>query len=568
MPFHSRHLLLTIVSLVLRIDTILAQENLTLGATDQTQLVDACRDGPQDLHTTGLFGTNEDYPSFADCQWTLHCPDATTPLTVTFERVFVEADFDFIRVYDGIASEPSHVLNGFTITNKTVEMEADTVVIQLTSDLTVQSAGFRAHFVCAGADNDDTSSGSGSGSWEISEEPSVLVNTVRHFLPSAPPPPPPPAVAITQEGNPTACHGSLVQADGTQPGSFVLEKDYSEHQDGTCTYYFGCPIGSAPLVSFSHFSTEADYDFVTAHDGPNARASVLSRYHGDITPEPLQGTENTLFLELRSDSGVSGDGFAGKYVCEPPGTIPPPVPDPCTSGLILENSGRSHSSGTIQFGKEAGYGNGHDCTWRLTCSAVAVIPRVTFHNIRTEAQNLVLVYDGSSETAVQIGRFHGSVTPSPLEGSMPTVLIRMTSNTAITSDEFSASYECVPAPPPPSGIACGEAQIRQEIKDMMACAPQGGFCDRVDPQFDHGAMRPHYPLSSLESKKRQLSRQKTSLTMYIYCQGHERPEFFDMRSTLQVSMIQTTPLVFPEAATWALYVYLQNVSTKTTEVYR
>jgi hypothetical protein len=103
----------------------------------------------------------------------------------------------------------------------------------------------------------------------------------------------------------TACSGTVQLAVSTAairigegPGNYA---NYA-----SCTWVVSA---SGPItVTFSEFSTEADYDFVRLYDGTSSSALLLGSYAGTAVPGPVTSTGGAITITFNSDSY---DGYAG-----------------------------------------------------------------------------------------------------------------------------------------------------------------------------------------------------------------------------------------------------------------
>jgi cubilin len=91
------------------------------------------------------------YRAFDNCSWHIATPGATG-IQLTFTQFNTEADYDFVRVYDGanataplLASYTGNLSTPFTVTANSGQM-----YVQFTSDLSVQAAGFTATYLAQG----------------------------------------------------------------------------------------------------------------------------------------------------------------------------------------------------------------------------------------------------------------------------------------------------------------------------------------------------------------------------------------------------------------------------------
>jgi hypothetical protein len=75
-------------------------------------------------------------------------------------------------------------------------------------------------------------------------------------------------------------------------------------------------LSQVPVLSFSSFDTEEDYDFVYVHDGEDDATTQLHSSSGTDLPDDVTATDANLYVKLTSDSGVEGAGFTASFECQ------------------------------------------------------------------------------------------------------------------------------------------------------------------------------------------------------------------------------------------------------------
>jgi len=74
------------------------------------------------------------------------------------------------------------------------------------------------------------------------------------------------------------------------------------------------PCGaSAVTLSFSHFDTEANWDFLKVYDGPDVSGTLLGSYSGANLPPNLTAKSGKMTLLFTSDVNTPASGFAAKW---------------------------------------------------------------------------------------------------------------------------------------------------------------------------------------------------------------------------------------------------------------
>ena len=262
----------------------------------------------------------------------------------------------------------------------------------------------------------------------------------------------------------TAASGSLDFFDG--------------HADGdVCSWTITCPAtGGTPVLVFTDFDTEANYDWVDVYSGSDATGGLSTRLahlsgaglSSIGSPGPYSAWTHTMYVRFSADQSIGGQGFVAQYNChggEGGAPILPPPTSPCVGGVTL-----TESEGTIDFF------NGHDhnaqCTWTIRCPAgpaAGVAPTLSFTQFDTESgYDWVDVFDGDLTTGSshRLAHLSGSDVPtgsfrSDQGGSVMTV--RFTSDASVGRQGFAATYAC-------QTTADMYTSIVESLLEIPACA--------------------------------------------------------------------------------------------------
>lgn len=115
------------------------------------------------------------------------------------------------------------------------------------------------------------------------------------------------------------------------PGATLIEP--GTISDGTgqygnnvnCAWTLECPVGM-PMLSFSEFRTEGNYDFVSVTDLTTGQQ--ILHVSGSTMPPAQTGSGSTIVVNFHSDQSVVNDGFVAEFTCEnvtsatqPPGPL-------------------------------------------------------------------------------------------------------------------------------------------------------------------------------------------------------------------------------------------------------
>jgi hypothetical protein len=154
-------------------------------------------------------------------------------------------------------------------------------------------------------------------------------------------------------GTSGACSANGVTLDN-RAGNVDFTDGYTN--GATCQWHINCPsLGqgrqSIANIRFTHFNTEANYDFVTVWDGrtngpPSLALTSGQGLSGDSATVPgfvnnYHSHTSHMTVSLHTDASVTHDGFSFRYTCStgtPVGPPPPPVDRPITPGVPVRGN--------------------------------------------------------------------------------------------------------------------------------------------------------------------------------------------------------------------------------------
>ncbi|MBN2612714.1 MAG: T9SS type A sorting domain-containing protein, partial [Bacteroidales bacterium] len=74
------------------------------------------------------------------------------------------------------------------------------------------------------------------------------------------------------------------------------------------------PAGAANItLTFTSFSTEENYDFVTVYDGATTSAPELGRFSGSSLPPVITSSGGSMMVRFTSDGSVTAQGWEALY---------------------------------------------------------------------------------------------------------------------------------------------------------------------------------------------------------------------------------------------------------------
>lgn len=143
----------------------------------------------------------------------------------------------------------------------------------------------------------------------------------------------------------TACSGNFYDTGGSS-GQYANNEDYD------ITYCTSIP-GECISVTFSSFSTESSYDYLTIYDGPNTSSTLIGSYSGTtLNGQTITSTSGgCLTFNFDSDGSGINSGWSASISCATCPPPPPPSAQDCNGGTSICSdasfSGNSNGSGSI-----------------------------------------------------------------------------------------------------------------------------------------------------------------------------------------------------------------------------
>ncbi|XP_035661699.1 uncharacterized protein LOC118405953 [Branchiostoma floridae] len=291
-------------------------------------------------------------PNFPDvynndetCEWTIIVPEGSMVL-LTFDSFHLEADFDFLTIYDG-GSDSAAELQSLTGEGSIdpISSTANQMFLRFTSDSSLAAQGFQFSYTdCLIGDGTSyrgtvsvTESGRTCQHWD-SQIPHGHDRTPANY----------PSSGLEQnycrnpDGDPfgvwcyttdpdqrweycdvPACSDTAVPTSApgcggiltAPPGGTVTSPNFPDdyNNDETCEWTIIVPEGSMVLLTFDSFHLEANFDFLTIYDGGSDSAAELQSLTGEVSIDPITSTANQMFLRFTSDFIEVAQGFQFSY---------------------------------------------------------------------------------------------------------------------------------------------------------------------------------------------------------------------------------------------------------------
>jgi len=286
-----------------------------------------------------------------------------------------------------------------------------------------------------------------------------------------------PTDTVLPPGPPDACTTGVTLTDG---GGFSKSNYGHGH---LCTWLLTCTDRAAvPLLTFSSFNTETNFDFVTLYRGTEASDSIIGGpWSGQSIPDAVAGDAgSSMLVEFTSDESVARDGFVASYSCTTE-AVPPPPPNACIDpGMTMVDAGVIDQAMYFHNGEDLStgvYTHNLECRWLLTCSDQATTPTLTFRSFATEANfDFVRAYDGADTNAPQLSPgpgWSGNDLPSDTQGTGTQLLLQFTTDGSVSAHGWSASFGCQAPPPPPAPTGPTTSGLIGTVLTVAAEATRG-----------------------------------------------------------------------------------------------
>ncbi|KAJ4461175.1 putative tolkin [Paratrimastix pyriformis] len=245
---------------------------------------------------------------------------ADAVISLYFESIDTEANYDLVTVYDGPSSDYPILGQASGETAGAWTTTSSTLMVVFTSDGSVTKSGWTLKYSVA----QQTSAGLCSGTTTL-----------------------------------TASTGTIT--DGSQDTPYVPNMD--------CSFVIapaGIAAGQTVQLHFTRCSSTSH--FVTVYDGPTSSSMVLARFSGDTLPADISGTGQAILVRWTSDGSENRDGFTATY------SIVDATASQCAPSTTLT------MAGDVPVSIQSGMTPYHDttCNWRIAAPSSDYFMRISF----------------------------------------------------------------------------------------------------------------------------------------------------------------------------------------------
>ena len=352
------------------------------------------------------------YQSYSNCVWVFSTRGSTAQLTVQFLSFATESGYDFVKVYDGLSTSSPILqsLSGSVELPRMITSSSGSIAIQLTSDSSVEAAGFVATVVGADASNVGGNACSGVSRMAVSTNTPVAIS------------------------------------DG--PGNYA-----------TATRCGWAMSANGPLtVQFSSFATEYNYDFVNIYDGNSTSSPLLQSLSGSTLPGAVISSGNGIFIELTSDGSIEDVGFSATVTTAPiaaaaasASLVASPSPVLTVAAVASPAPLLAQACGTVRVyassipteisdGPFADYVPLSNCVWVVSAGGPVTL---RFSSFATEfGYDFLKIYDGLSTSSPLLQSLTGLTLPSAVISSGNGMTIVFTSDSSVEAAGFVSTVTC------------------------------------------------------------------------------------------------------------------------------
>lgn len=89
----------------------------------------------------------------------------------------------------------------------------------------------------------------------------------------------------------------------------------SYHDNIDCSWTINPNNVNNITLTFTSFSTEPNYDYVTIYDGFTTNSPILGTFSGDTIPNSVTSSSNAMLVVFHTDGSVTSSGWTASYTC-------------------------------------------------------------------------------------------------------------------------------------------------------------------------------------------------------------------------------------------------------------
>jgi hypothetical protein len=340
---------------------------------------------------SGLFqdpGANGNYSNNLNVTTTF-CSDNGENLTVLFNIIALELNYDYLYVYDGLSIEDSLIatLNGNL---QEVELCSTTgcLTFNFVTDDTVTAAGWSAEISCGAC-------------------------TEFYDMPA---------------GTYPTCSGVFRDSGGGN--------NYTNNENLVTTFCSANP-GENVFVNFEFINVELNYDYLYVHDGPDITSPIIAVYNGNYTNVEICSSGDCLTFRFTSDGSVLNPGWRANISCGSCSYLP--------ETQISMSTGRINTCDALflDSGGHNAYSDNESFVQTICASEFPSSLRVDFLWMQIEANyDYLTVFDGPSATGDSLAQFTGNFQNQSFCSDSGCLTFRFTTDGSVTRPGWLAFVSC------------------------------------------------------------------------------------------------------------------------------
>lgn len=274
----------------------------------------------------------------------------------------------------------------------------------------------------------------------------------------------------------TACTGTFTDNGGLL-GKYARNEDY--------TFTISPSNASSVSLSFSSFDLESNYDYMYIHDGNSTSAPLIGTYTGNSLPPTINSTGNSLTIRFTSDGATQNEGWVATWSCT--SSLPT-----YSNVILLDSSLTGQLNCGIAYheyydsGNSGGfYDNNEQYTQTFCNPDPTKAVRISFRPHITPTQHLSLgsneegndylyFYNGADINANLIGVYTGATNSAPQPGTFVSsgqcLTVQMESNDSLIRSGWIARLYCADPPNNLGTINVGGSAGNQTFTDLGGLA--------------------------------------------------------------------------------------------------
>ncbi|CAK8687745.1 unnamed protein product [Clavelina lepadiformis] len=407
----------------------------------------------------------DEYSQNRECLWRL-LVDEGFQVGISFQAFKLErhdtCSYDYLEIRDG-DSETSPLIGQFCGYDLPDDLKStgNSLLLKFISDGSVNKEGFAVSFFKE--INECSQAGNGGCAQQC-------INTLGSFKCGCFP-----GYELSADGRTceAACGGFVTTEVGeiTSPN---WPREYPTNKQ--CIWQIVAPPHHRITIEFDKFELEGNavckYDFVEVRNGLDSEGELRGKFCGTELPPLITSSSNKLRVKFNSDDTVAKRGFrirfssdrdecavgrggcaqtcvnsVGSYTCS------------CQNGFTLHENGHDCKEAgcehilTSYVGELSSpnwpnrYPSRKECTWLITTTRGHRV-KVVFNEFEMEAQlqctyDHIEIYDGRDDSASTLGRFCGTIRPSPVVASGRAMFVKFFSDGSVQKRGFTASHTTV-----------------------------------------------------------------------------------------------------------------------------